>query len=157
MAGDLSLEACEQQCELSDNCSGFEFYAEDLHKGRSCHLIPADPPAVKPSQGIRWRDATCYVKPINLTTCVAGQEYEKVAPTPTSDRECADITTCVAGQEFETVAPTPTSDRECAKANLTTTYILAGNNFCVCGAEEINCLDYPAPSGAGDDSLEACE
>ena len=47
-----------------------------------------------------------------LTVCGAG-EYESVVPSATSDRGCANLTVCGAG-EFESVAPTATTDRECS-------------------------------------------
>ena len=40
-------------------------------------------------------------------------EYESLAPTTSSNRECSNITQCVDG-EYTTVAPTTTSDRVCA-------------------------------------------
>lgn len=49
------------------------------------------------------------------TECSSSTEYESVAPTPTSNRECAAVTAeCPSGQS-ETVAPTSTSDRGCAE------------------------------------------
>jgi fibronectin type 3 domain-containing protein len=46
-----------------------------------------------------------------LSVCSAG-EYENVAPTSTSDRECRSLTTC-GDDEYESASPTPTQDRIC--------------------------------------------
>lgn len=46
------------------------------------------------------------------TVCAVG-EYQSVAPTATSDRQCAPLTVCEDG-EYQSAAPTATSDRQCA-------------------------------------------
>ncbi|EGD75905.1 chitin-binding protein [Salpingoeca rosetta] len=48
-----------------------------------------------------------------VRNCTVSVEYETVAPTATSNRDCATLRTCNA-TEYETVAPTPTSNRDCA-------------------------------------------
>ena len=48
------------------------------------------------------------------TTQCTGEQYESVAPTSTSDRECIDLTVCNAATSYEDVAPTATTDRHCA-------------------------------------------
>ena len=50
---------------------------------------------------------------VGLTICNTATHYEDVAPTLTSDRHCAMLTQCDPNEEFESVANTPTSDRQC--------------------------------------------
>ena len=45
--------------------------------------------------------------------CNWPREFEEVPPTRTTDRKCASVTSCRSDQHM-TVAPTPTNDRECA-------------------------------------------
>jgi hypothetical protein len=138
-AGDEDPEACEEQCELSDDCSGFEFYAEDLHKGRSCHLVPADPPAVTSSPGNRWRDATCYVKPASPPSLPPPSASPSPPPPSASP------------------SPPPPSASPSPPPPPSLTYIHVGDNFGLCGENAIDCLQYKAPPGAGDEDPEACE
>ena len=50
-----------------------------------------------------------------ITTCDGQDEFEEVAPTPSTDRTCAKATaSCIEGEQFETHALTPTSDRQCS-------------------------------------------
>lgn len=50
-----------------------------------------------------------------ITTCDEQDEFEEVAPTPSTDRTCAKATaSCIEGEQFETHALTPTSDRQCS-------------------------------------------
>ena len=64
------------------------------------------------SVGGSWAttDRTCVI----LTMCdFPATEYEQVAATPTSDRQCARLTRCQGTTEMEIRPPTPTSDRGC--------------------------------------------
>ena len=49
-----------------------------------------------------------------FTVCTKGKEWESVAPTPTSNRECTAITDCKKIGKTEYIAATPTSDAKCA-------------------------------------------
>eukprot|EP00039_Didymoeca_costata_P013930 m.218320 g.218320 ORF g.218320 m.218320 type:complete len:2262 (-) comp15903_c0_seq3:2204-8989(-) len=53
-------------------------------------------------------DRTCRT----TGTCNSETQYESIAATATSDRECSNIQTCVAGR-FESAAPTLSTDRVC--------------------------------------------
>jgi hypothetical protein len=55
-----------------------------------------------------WHDFDCVTK----TDCDAATQYETVAATETSDRECFALVVCTA-DEYQTVAPTYNSDRTC--------------------------------------------
>ena len=58
-----------------------------------------------------------------LTVCSVA-EYESVAPTANSDRECTALTVCTA-EEYEARTPTATRDRVCRARN---TQVSAGGH-----------------------------
>jgi len=45
-------------------------------------------------------------------SCTAGEQFEAIPPTATSDRQCVDLIDCTTDQ-WQAAAPTPTSQREC--------------------------------------------
>ncbi len=65
-------------------------------------------------------DRLCLQKTAVLTTCTAA-EYERHAPTRTSDRQCAVATLCGARQ-YELVKLTPSADRACVDVYVTLLY-----------------------------------
>ena len=57
-----------------------------------------------------------YVREVvDIVTCEAGEEYETAAPTPTSDRLCAQCDPPCTSVEYEAVPCTPTSNRDCQR------------------------------------------
>ena len=60
--GNDDIGKCQSECTSNDKCSAIEWYAAGWG-GNKCFLILGDIPATKGSNGDRWRDATCYIKP----------------------------------------------------------------------------------------------
>ena len=63
--GNDNVGKCQSECTSNNKCSAFEWYATGWG-GVKCFLMLGDTPATKGSNGVRWRDATCYIKPGNL-------------------------------------------------------------------------------------------
>ena len=66
-----------------------------------------------PSGTWSTRGAPC----VSHKICLPGQEFETVAPTPTSDRFCQNLTVCRQGSEKISKPASPTSDRLCFRTN----------------------------------------
>jgi hypothetical protein len=104
-------------------------YAPPTHKCvPPATLAPTMAPTASPTKYVRTGD--CYawefatvVEGVSgcamLTNCTS-LEFELVAPTSATDRECQASSICEPTSEFESAAPTVTSDRECASFTLCT-------------------------------------
>lgn len=102
----------------------YESVAPTLYVNRVCEpLTNCAPEVYDGSRGIdgeyEWRqeteteDRVCNRLEICNSLTNLFPEWETVAPTPNSDRECAAVTPCSVQYEWELTAPTNTSDRVC--------------------------------------------
>ena len=62
-AGNWNVDACKSECNRNSKCSAIEWYWWG-YGWAHCNLILSDVAATKGYPGKRWKDATCYIKPI---------------------------------------------------------------------------------------------
>ncbi|EGD78208.1 hypothetical protein, variant [Salpingoeca rosetta] len=108
---------CVTGCGFADDtskvllCPANEFAQVENDGSQSCTPVTACSTATEYQvvAPTASSDRQCAV----LSTCSPSQ-YEVTAATATSDRECQDVSVCDRRTEFEQQPPTTTSDRECA-------------------------------------------
>ena len=61
--GDASVVDCKAECTLHSKCSAIEWYESGGH-GSKCKMMLTDTPATGGKSGDRFKDSTCYIKPV---------------------------------------------------------------------------------------------
>lgn len=126
----------EQVCEdHSPACEPgrYQAIAPTTSNDRTCTLCPAgtfcpdsNSLAASPCPVNRFQPNAGAVGCLAVTACAAS-EWQKTAPTASTDRVCEPVTSC-RWPEVETVSATATSDRACAVLNATATTTVPGKS-----------------------------
>eukprot|EP00037_Helgoeca_nana_P023011 m.237422 g.237422 ORF g.237422 m.237422 type:complete len:761 (+) comp26210_c0_seq2:257-2539(+) len=95
------------------HCAASQYISHDATPTASCQTISPTCPTWQyqsdaPVPTVRNRQCS------SITNCTVGENFQVVAPTPTTNRVCESTTQCVAGATYATAMPTTTTNRECA-------------------------------------------